>query len=74
MIFGSPIGSLVYLILALINHLALAPIPAPWRAGGLEGNHLSHSSFIPAKSTSPASTTVTLTILLLGRNSLKRSP
>ena len=36
---------------------------APWRAGGSEGNHLSHSSFIPGKSSSSASTTVTLTIL-----------
>src|SRR3546814_18332364 len=36
---------------------------AAWRAGGLEGNHLSHSSFIPAKSSSSASTMVALAIL-----------
>lgn len=36
---------------------------APCRAGGLEGNHLSHSSFMPAKSSSSARTTVTLATL-----------
>jgi hypothetical protein len=36
---------------------------APWRAGGLVGNHLCHSSFIPGKSSSSANTTVALTIL-----------
>jgi len=35
---------------------------APWRAGGFEGNHRSHSSFIPGKSSSSARTTVTLAI------------
>jgi len=36
---------------------------APWRAGGSTGNHLNHSSFIPANSSSSAITTVALTIL-----------
>src|SRR4051794_31171642 len=36
---------------------------APWRAGGFDGNHFNHSSFIPPNSSSSASTTVTLTIL-----------
>ena len=36
---------------------------APCRAGGSVGNHRSHSSFIPEKSSSSASTTVALTIL-----------
>src|SRR4029079_5890882 len=36
---------------------------APWRAGGLDGNHFSHSSFMPAKSSSSASTIVALTTL-----------
>jgi hypothetical protein len=36
---------------------------APWRAGGFGGNHRRHSSFMPAKSLSSASTTVALTIL-----------
>jgi hypothetical protein len=34
---------------------------APCRAGGFAGNHLIHSSFIPAKSVSPRRMTVTLT-------------
>ena len=33
---------------------------APCRAGGFEGNHLTHSSFIPAKSASSRRMTVTL--------------
>lgn len=36
---------------------------APWRAGGFVGNHLIHSSFMPANSSSSAITMVTLTIL-----------
>lgn len=36
---------------------------APLRAGGSDGNHRSHSSLMPAKSSSSASTTVALTIL-----------
>jgi hypothetical protein len=36
---------------------------APWRAGGSEGNHRTHSAFMPAKSSSSASTTVALTSL-----------
>src|SRR6478609_5738568 len=36
---------------------------APWRAGGRAGNHLSHSSFMPAKSSSSARMTVALTAL-----------
>src|ERR1700689_1774582 len=35
---------------------------APWRAGGFAGNHLIHSSFIPAKSVSSRRMTVALTI------------
>ena len=35
---------------------------APWRAGGLEGNHRTHSSFMPPKSSSSARITVALTI------------
>src|SRR5580700_10766129 len=34
---------------------------APWRAGGFAGNHLIHSSFIPAKSVSSKRMTVALT-------------
>jgi hypothetical protein len=34
---------------------------APWRAGGFTGNHLIHSSFIPAKSVSSRRMTVALT-------------
>src|ERR1700733_12534086 len=34
---------------------------APWRAGGFVGNHLIHSSFIPAKSVSSRMMTVALT-------------
>src|SRR5579862_7115310 len=36
---------------------------APCRAGGFEGNHFKYSSFMPLKSSSSASTTVTLAIL-----------
>src|SRR5271170_8237398 len=35
---------------------------APCRAGGFAGNHLTHSSFIPAKSVSSRRMTVALTI------------
>ncbi len=35
---------------------------APCRAGGFDGNHLIHSSFIPAKSVSSRTMTVALTI------------
>ena len=38
-------------------------ILAPCRAGGLSGNPFSHSSFIPANSSSSAITTVALTTL-----------
>jgi hypothetical protein len=34
---------------------------APWRAGGFVGNHVIHSSFIPAKSVSSRRMTVALT-------------
>jgi hypothetical protein len=34
---------------------------APWRASGFAGNHLIHSSFIPAKSVSSRRMTVALT-------------
>jgi hypothetical protein len=36
---------------------------APCRAGGFDGNHLIHSSFIPAKSASSTRMTVALTTL-----------
>jgi hypothetical protein len=36
---------------------------APWRAGGLVGNHLSHSSLMAAKSSSSAMIRVALTAL-----------
>ena len=36
---------------------------APWRAGGSVGNHLPHSSFMPAKSVSSARMKVALTTM-----------
>jgi hypothetical protein len=36
---------------------------APWRAGGSSGNHLTHSSFMPAKSDSSSRITVALATL-----------